>query len=196
MLTLWPGAAAFGLFILYDVNSIRWRRRWLNGLFPAGLVLLAASAAADLWLAWRQGAIGGAADVLLLIAAAAALGGLMYCLFFALPFDETYREATQGRRVYDRGVYALCRHPGVLFLAAAYLLAGLAALPYGPLLINGTVFTALNVLYVLFQDRVTFPATFIDYENYRQKVPFLLPTRASAAMARKTIRSHKEEDDA
>jgi protein-S-isoprenylcysteine O-methyltransferase Ste14 len=92
-------------------------------------------------------------------------------------------------------VYALCRHPGVICLFAMYLFLGLAALPT-PLLGCGMVFSLLNVLYALFQDRVTFPKTFCDYEAYRKTVPFLLPTRASIRRAVQTgRRPHRKEKD-
>ena len=45
---------------------------------------------------------------------AGAFAALIYTLFFALPFDETYAKQNNGRYVCDRGVYALCRHPGIL----------------------------------------------------------------------------------
>jgi hypothetical protein len=54
-----------------------------------------------------------------------------------------------------------------------YLLWGAAALPAG-MLINSLLFSLLNLGYAWFQDRVTFPRTFCDYEEYRKKIPFLL----------------------
>ncbi len=47
---------------------------------------------------------------------------LIYTLFFALPFEETYCEENKLRAAYTEGVYGLCRHPGVLWFAGAYLL--------------------------------------------------------------------------
>ena len=46
---------------------------------------------------------------------------LIYTLFFALPFEETYCEENKLRAAYTEGMYGLCRHPGVLWFAGAYL---------------------------------------------------------------------------
>ena len=37
---LGSGVLAFLLFIVYDFNEVRWRKRWLHGLFFAGFALL------------------------------------------------------------------------------------------------------------------------------------------------------------
>ena len=121
----------------------------------------------------------------MLLAAGACLAALVYSLFFALPFQETYRQQEQGRHVYDGGVYALCRHPGILCFFGLYLCLGLAALP-GGLLAHGLAFSLLDLAYAGFQDRVTFPKTFCDYEAYRKKAPFLIPTGDSIRRARQT----------
>lgn len=164
--------------------------------FLAGTLLLGAAMGLDLYhgvllqeqvglwhLAW--GAAGGL-----------FLALLLYALFFALPFGETYcaGEPAEKARPYDRDVYALCRHPGVLFLAGVYLCWGMAVLP-GDLLRNGMIFSLLNVLYVVFQDLVTFPAVFEDYTGYRRKVPFLVPTRASVRTAWATRRFWLDKEE-
>ena len=45
---------------------------------------------------------------------------LIYTLFFALPFDKTYQNESEKRMAYTEGVYALCRHPGVLWFIGFY----------------------------------------------------------------------------
>ena len=42
---------------------------------------------------------------------------LVYTLFFALPFHDTYIHGTTAPSLCRSGVYALCRHPGVLWLS-------------------------------------------------------------------------------
>ena len=120
--------------------------------------------------------------------------GLVYSLFFAIPFDETYARQSSGRRVCRRGVYALCRHPGILFFFGMYLFLGLAALPSPGLLARGMFFSALDLGYAWFQDRQTFPKTFCDYPDYRNNVPFLIPTKASFAEACRTLRQPVDEE--
>lgn len=185
MVSLTLGIGGFLLYLLYDVNSFTYRLRLLHGAFALGTLLVGAATALDLLEAWRLGAFSGPGDAALLLAAGACLAALVYSLFFALPFQETYRQQEQGRHVYDGGVYALCRHPGILCFFGLYLCLGLAALP-GGLLAHGLVFSLLDLAYAGFQDRVTFPKTFCDYEAYRKKAPFLIPTGDSIRRARQT----------
>lgn len=194
MLSTVLGAAAFLLYLVYDINSFRWERRLPRSFFLLGSILLAAATAMDLTDALRQRAFTGLADWLLLLCAAASFLALVYCLFFAIPFDETYAAQTTGRAVCDRGVYGLCRHPGILCFFFFYLFLGIAALP-GKLLWNGLLFSLLNLAYAAFQDRFTFPKTFCDYERYQQTVPFLIPTRASIRRARCTIAHVHDKED-
>lgn len=185
MVSLTLGIGGFLLYLLYDVNSFTYQLRLLHGAFALGTLLVGAATALDLLEAWRLGAFSGPGDAALLLAAGACLAALVYSLFFALPFQETYRQQEQGRHVYDGGVYALCRHPGILCFFGLYLCLGLAALP-GGLLAHGLVFSLLDLAYAGFQDRVTFPKTFCDYEAYRKKAPFLIPTGDSIRRARQT----------
>ena len=185
MVSLTLEIGGFLLYLLYDVNSFTYQLRLLHGAFALGTLLVGAATALDLLEAWRLGAFSGPGDAALLLAAGACLAALVYSLFFALPFQETYRQQEQGRHVYDGGVYALCRHPGILCFFGLYLCLGLAALP-GGLLAHGLVFSLLDLAYAGFQDRVTFPKTFCDYEAYRKKAPFLIPTGDSIRRARQT----------
>ena len=89
------GGAAFALFFLYDWNRVFWKKRWMNGFFMAGCVILGAVGAVFIW----QGIQAGRGMRLLwLIPAAVSLGALIYALFFALPFEDTYcREAVEAK---------------------------------------------------------------------------------------------------
>ena len=170
----------FLLFFLYDVNSFTWRSRLLHKSFALGVTLLAAATVLDLAAALRMGAFSGLKDLILLVAGALCLAALVYCLFFALPFSATYLEENAPRMAYTGGMYALCRHPGVLWFAGAYLCLGILlgthrAVAFCLLVIG------LNIAYILFQDAWTFPKTFVNYEEYRRTTPFLLPTPGSAA---------------
>ena len=195
MLSTILGVAAFLLYLFYDINSFRWNWRLPRSFFLLGTILLAIATAIDLIDALQQGAFSGVFDWILLLSAASCLLALVYCLFFAIPFDETYTSQTNGRTVCDSGVYALCRHPGILCFFLFYLFLGIAALP-GRLLWNGLLFSCLNLAYAAFQDRITFPKTFSNYERYREIAPFLIPTRASIRRARYTfVHVHAKEDN-
>lgn len=194
MLSLFLGLAAFVLYLLYDINSFTGKIPFVHSFFTVGTVLLGVATVLDLYASWKAGCFSGLGDILLLTGAALAFAALIYCLFFALPFEQTYADQDSGSRVCRSGVYALCRHPGVLCFAAMYLLLGLAALP-GRMILRGILFSALNLAYVWFQDRITFPRTFCDYEDYQKKVPFLIPTQKSVRSAWKTLFCADSEED-
>ncbi len=179
------GVLGFGLCFLYDINSFRWRSRILSPGFGIGCLLIAAATCMAVAEAALAGRIGGVADWTLLSLAVLSLAGLIYALFFALPFTDTYTKQTDGRPVCDRGAYALCRHPAAIPFVLLYLFLGFALLP-GKFWIAAAVFSLLELLYIWYQDRITFPKTFCDYPEYRKKVPFLIPTRASVRNAIKT----------
>ena len=195
MLPWLMGFLGFGLYLLYDIDSFTGLWKPLRLGFAAGTALIGASTLLQMVSAWRQSAFSGAGDLVLLALGLLSFAALIYCLFFALPFEATYTDPERGRRVYTCGAYALCRHPGILCFFAMYLFWGLAALPTG-FLTCGMVFSALNLAYAWFQDRVTFPKTFCDYPDYRMKAPFLLPTAVSFRRAVKTWGHpyEKEED--
>lgn len=176
-MALYLGIAAFILFFVYDVNSFLWQRSIPRTFFVTGALLLAVSLIIELRTAWPS--FSGWGDILLLVLGVLSFIALIYTLFFAIPFDETYAKQSNGRSVCDHGVYGLCRHPGILCFFGMCLFTGLAALPSLDFLIHGMIFSLLNLLYAWFQDRITFPRTFADYREYRQKVPFLFPTKAS-----------------
>lgn len=185
MTSLFCGIAGFFLYFLYDINSVTIRSNLLHASFGIGTVMIAAATGIDLYTAWKISAVSGPLDLLLIVIAALFFTALIYCLFFALPFHETYSEQTVGRAVYSKGVYALCRHPGILCFFGMFLFLGAAALP-SDLLLHGMVFSLLNLAYAFFQDRITFPRTFFDYHTYRKRVPFLIPSKESLRLARET----------
>ena len=111
-----------------------------------------------------------------LIGAIACLAGLVYTLFFALPVGSY---ADDGRvELVDRGIYALCRHPGVWWLGLFYLLVWLWC-EQTPILWGGLLFTALDILYVYWQDRWVFEKSIEGYAEYKSRTPFLIPSGGS-----------------
>lgn len=172
---------AYALFFLYDwVTVCRAEARNSQFLF---LVALALNAAAAVLLcvaqlpALRWDALAVAAS----LGAAASLFLLVRALFFSLPKD-TYANPELGRRCYTGGLYAICRHPGVLFYC---LLFAFAALVFR----NATATLCCAVLcvgdiaYMILQDVWTFPRTFCNYADYQRTTPLFLPTPASLRRA-------------
>lgn len=171
---LLPGCLAFLLFFLSDWNDWRGKKRGLRWSFPAGTILLAGNL---LILSLRgKPPVHGVVRVFFSVLAAVMAGLLFYSLFFALPLKESYGAPGQERRACTSGVYALCRHPGVLWLAGGLICLWPAA-GLSPAAV--VLYTVLNILLVTFEDRLVFPALLTGYDEYRKVTPFLIPGRAS-----------------
>lgn len=173
------GCAGFVLFYLYDVLQIKAPTRVSAKLFFIGLALLlfgtggliveALGAGSNLLCARGIGA---------LILATLFLFLLLHSLFFSLS-KETYQESQDAPPpLVDTGLYALCRHPGVLFFMGLYICLWLA---FGGdlLLLAAWSYSLLNLLYGLMQDLWSFPRQFAGYDGYRRRTPFLIPNAKS-----------------
>lgn len=159
------GAAAFLMMLLGDVNDAVWHKGPLRLCFPAGLAALAAATALRL----RP----GEADAAWCVIAAAFLLLLLYALFGSFSVSDAYVRQDSGRHVCDKGFYALCRHPGVLFFAGLYLSLHYAlALPWA----DAALYTALDLLLAAAEDKWLFPRCIGGYAEYKTRVPFLIPT--------------------
>ena len=172
---LLPGIAAIVLFVLFDLNKIRWQKQILNLLFPLGGMLLAGSTvvcilASDLSdFVWHIGTVLGLAFC------AASAAAMVYALFFALPFQDTYTQS-HDVPVISTGLYGLCRHPAFWPMLALY--AGLWLTFGGFWLLAATiVYPLCNLFYIYIQDRRIFPQYIRGYGEYRKQVPFLIPRR-------------------
>lgn len=163
------GLAAFVLFFLYDWNRVYWKKRWMKGFFLAGNLLLAFVALGLI----REGLAAGGYALCWLGAGACFLAGLIYTLYFALPFDSTYCREADGHPVCRSGLYGLCRHPGIWWFLGMFVCLGMAA--GGGRMSLCLCLSFSNLLYAWYQDRFIFVKEFSDYEDYRRKVPFLVP---------------------
>lgn len=176
------GAVSFAAFALSDYLSAVRRTAGGSLLFGLGSLLLAASTAL---LVLHQGAavLFGPLWPLRWLCVAVAVVMLVllaYTLTFALHAGGSdYQPPQDGRLpLVDCGVYALCRHPGVLWLGGFYF-ALWGALGGFWLAAAFVTYTVLDLLYVLWQDRCVFPHSISGYTGYRARVPFLLPSRRS-----------------
>ena len=112
---------------------------------------------------------------------------LIHSLFVGLPFRKTYLATGIGDRLITTGVYALTRHPGVIW----FTILMLALIPVSGsrlLLIAAPVFIALDILLVAIQDRFIFGRMFDGYESYRRRTPMLLPNRRSLNVFLRSLR--------
>ena len=150
------------------------RSRLVRSFFLLGFTILAGCTAVLVWAQGLQILLRHSINFGFLLCAFLFLGLLIYTLFFALPFQETYVDQTAGAKTYDKGMYALCRHPGVLWFTGFYCCLWLA-LGGAALFWLAFWYSLFNVGYVLVQDYYTFPRIFTDYAQYKRQVPFLLP---------------------
>ncbi len=186
------GALAFGLMVLSDYAQVLRGRRGAGALFPAGGVLLVLSTlvlSADALRRYDHGPwslVCGAGALLML-----AL--LLYTLFFALPAGGSSAATAQKdelRPLVDTGVFALCRHPGVLFLGGFYACLW-GALGGWALGLAFVLFTLLDAAYAAWQGRYVFPRSIRDYAAYRAVTPRFLPTARSLRRCLQTLRTPK-----
>lgn len=178
------GMIGFGLFIVYDLNSVIWKKKILHSFFLLGCLLIVASTVLGV-LDVGKGYGSTKVSIGWLVIAAGFLGVLIYTLFFALPFKDTYqteKNKQEKSKVCSQGMYALCRHPGVLWFFFFYLCFGIG-LGSGGFLKMGMMFSLCNLGYVIFQDLYTFPKILKDYDRYKREVPFLIPDRRSIIRA-------------
>lgn len=178
MAWVYIGCVSFLLFILYDYNQIKSNSIYLKPLFLCGFVVLSI-ATIKLSVTAFDSDYTAAPYAVAVFYLFSALNLLLLCytLFFAIPFDEAYVQGSK-QKICREGIYALCRHPGVIFLAGFYLFLGLA-LCRPVMLLAGAAFTALNLLYVWLQDIWFFPLLFDGYEEYKKEAPFLMPNAVS-----------------
>lgn len=105
-------------------------------------------------------------------------GLLIYSLFLEIPFAKTYKEKDPNKTLIDFGTYALCRHPGVLWLFLMFLFLFLLT-GARLVLIAGIVWSIIDIFYVYLQEKYIFKKQFINYQLYQKTTPMLIPTKGS-----------------
>jgi len=176
------GGLAFALFFLGDLNDWKLGRRALRACFPAGFLLLAAATAVQALRGSPPPMPAALRGVFFVLSAVFVLLELA-ALFAALPAGEAYGKTGETRAACTGGMYALCRHPGVLWFIPLYACLWLA---FGLPAAAAALYSALDLLLILFEDRVVFPARLNGYDEYRRTTPFLIPSRASVRAFHKT----------
>jgi protein-S-isoprenylcysteine O-methyltransferase Ste14 len=73
-----------------------------------------------------------------------------------------------------KGTYGFSRHPGFLWFTALQCALWAVHRDGGSLALSAWMIL-LDFLLVCLEDRILFPRIFVDYDEYRKKVPFLLP---------------------
>ncbi|MEL7658112.1 MAG: hypothetical protein AAGU75_19640, partial [Bacillota bacterium] len=161
------GSLAFLFFIVYDINSVTKNYKLLHSGFFAGSILLIAATGGIIFATVSETGLNTGRTIAFGLPALIFFVLLIYTLFFALPFENTYVKTNMPPKTCRTGVYALSRHPGVLWFMGFYLFLWLALT--GPLLLfAGILFSLLNLFYIILQDRWTFMKVFPDYSDYKK----------------------------
>lgn len=186
------GALAFGLMVLSDYGQVLRGHRGAGMLFPLGGALLIAATAALLVRRWRT-APPGPGSLFWFAGSALMLLLLIYTLFFALPAGGSSAATAQKdelRPLVDTGMFALCRHPGVLFLGGFYACLW-GALGGWALGLAFVLFTLLDAAYAAWQGEAVFPRSIRGYAAYRAATPRFIPTPGSLRRCLHTLRTPK-----
>ena len=170
-----PGILGFVFCCLFDINKIRWQSSKLNISFVLGMLLILFSTACCILqsdfskISWPLSLV----QFLYIAGFILSSVGLVYTLFFALPFGDTYMES-DSILVIDHGVYGICRHPGFWMLTFVYLFLWLF-FDSQSMQMCFILYTACNFIYILIQDKYIFPQYIKGYDEYKKSVPFLIP---------------------
>ena len=132
----------------------------------------------SVWLGWG------------VLAVSASL--LIHSLFVSLPFRKTYVDTGVGDKLVKNGLYALVRHPGILWFPL-FMLSLISISRSSLLLIAAPTFIALDIVLVFIQDRLIFGRMFRGYERYRRETPMLLPNRKSVGAFLRSLRQVKSQ---
>ena len=140
---------------LYDINSLKWNNRFFSLFFWGGDVSFMCITRMEFIRRSFFSSTGLPLRILCGAGAYSVFDPVIYTLFFALPFDETYVKENQGRKVYTAGMYALCRHPGVLWLRPVSGVWGVTGdIHRWPYFVTMIVW---DYIYVIFQGYLDFP---------------------------------------
>jgi len=83
---------------------------------------------------------------------------------------------TGDGRAYTRGTYGFSRHPGFIWYTGINLLAALYFMKPDITLLGASL-VVCNLVLITVEDMVMFPRMFDDYDQYREKTPFILALR-------------------
>lgn len=112
---------------------------------------------------------------------------LLYTLFPALTHGDTSTAEIGKLPLVSTGVYALCRHPGVLWMTGCCICLFIIC-PTEKMGILAFLVAFFDLIYVWWQDIFIFPYTISHYNIYKSSVPFLIPSASSVVRCLNTLR--------
>ena len=116
------------------------------------------------------------AKLLSLLFAVIFMALLIYSVFIEVG-GNTYKKVAEPELV-TNGTYSLVRHPGVIWLFLAYLFLGIFTQNMY-LLVTSFVWTLVNYLYVVLQEKLVLQKLFPKYHEYIKTTPRVIPNGMS-----------------
>ena len=186
MLFILSGAIGFMMLLGSDIVGIKKYKVAQNLLAFFGTLFITASSIIIL-------ITGSTYEMDLRLRILFGLLGLIFLYFLVYSvIIEVRRNRKFKNKLVTSGTYALSRHPGVLWLFFYYLFGSMFFANID-ILIAGLIWTFINIIYVVIQEKVIFTKIFSNYENYKESTPMLLPTVSSIKKCFRTLNGGKNE---
>jgi len=99
---------------------------------------------------------------------------LFYSLFIEIGIKAPYSKDNTGRKALDRGTYSIIRHPGLLWFTFMSLSLILIYKNFFFTTVMLSMVT-MDFILVLIEDYYIFPKLFVNYQEYKKKVPLIIP---------------------
>lgn len=154
---------AFLLFILHDLNTIKFKKNILGHSHWLGVLILALACIGAIKIS--------------LIDESISLTRTMIASSFGLAFILLMVETMVFQSPKQRGIYQMCRHPELIWFVGIYLSIIFAV--GSTLIMTLAEFAVLLMIgYSIFREKVIYPILLEDYQEYK-KVPFIIPNKIS-----------------
>jgi len=176
----------FSVWVLVDIPPLANRPGWARGLTllsALGLagVFVLTTVGRTPWPVPQGVRLLGWAGLLV------GVGLLVYSTVLEIPLRQRRRRMLSAHVLVQEGTYALCRHPGALWMGL-FVLGWVLAFPGPEVARVAASWFVMELIVVWIQDRWTLPRRLPGYTLYQRTTPFLIPTRASLKAAWHTWR--------
>ena len=180
------GVVGFGLMFGADLCGLHQRCVWRNLLAFFGFAFVFGSSLYILLLG----------DTYRLPLFARIIAGVLSLMFLLLLIYSVLIEVNKKRDISEKlittGTYALSRHPGVIWFAFYYIF-GSIMFANVEILIAGIIWSIINIIYVLLQEKLVFNKMFENYDLYRETTPMLWPNVKSIKRCITTMNGGQNE---
>lgn len=185
-ISLFMGTVGFLCYYFYDFNSIKNPQGIGRYFFGIGSLCVGISLIYEIYTQHSSMNTHNLWFYVFLCLGILCFGLLIYTLFFCFDAQETYIHVNQKRMAYTKGMYALCRHPGVIWFVLGFFCL-YAMMPTTHVLLYVSLMSIYNIIYIIIQDIYIFPETFYNYQEYKQQTPFLIPNIKSIKQCIQTL---------